>query len=399
MRRSCMPTWTRSSPPSSSGTTPGCGAGRSSSAAGWCWRPATRPRPAGVRGAMGGARARGLCPDAIVVEPRMSAYTKASKDVFEVFREHHPAGRGRLHRRGVPGRRRAAPGLRDARRDRRPAPRARCWTRSACGSPSGWPGRSSWPRWPARWPSRTVCWSSRPGPSWSSCIRCRCSGSGGSGRRAPPSCTSIGIYTVGQVAAHGRGRADLDPRARRPAGTCTRWPTTGTRAGSRSATGGGSIGSQHAMGRARHQPCRHRRRRRRAGRPGDPADARAPTAPDGRSCCGCGSTTSPGSAARAPCSGPPRTPTPSWRTVRGLVAAAMPMIESTGPHPGRHRGRQPGRRRAPCSSNCPSTNERPLGGARTPRWTASGTGSARPPSPGPCCSGATRASTMPVLPD
>ncbi|MET0966659.1 MAG: DNA polymerase IV, partial [Nakamurella sp.] len=48
----------------------------------------------GVRGAMGGGRALGLCPDAIVVEPRMSAYSKASKDVFEVFRRTTPLVEG-----------------------------------------------------------------------------------------------------------------------------------------------------------------------------------------------------------------------------------------------------------------------------------------------------------------
>jgi DNA polymerase IV len=39
----------------------------------------------GVRTAMGGAQARRLCPRAIVVAPRMSAYAEASKAVFEVF--------------------------------------------------------------------------------------------------------------------------------------------------------------------------------------------------------------------------------------------------------------------------------------------------------------------------
>jgi DNA polymerase-4 len=39
----------------------------------------------GVRTAMGGVQARRLCPQAIVVQPRMSAYTEASKAVFEVF--------------------------------------------------------------------------------------------------------------------------------------------------------------------------------------------------------------------------------------------------------------------------------------------------------------------------
>jgi DNA polymerase-4 len=39
----------------------------------------------GVRTAMSGGQARGLCPHAIVVPPRMSAYSQASKAVFEVF--------------------------------------------------------------------------------------------------------------------------------------------------------------------------------------------------------------------------------------------------------------------------------------------------------------------------
>ena len=48
----------------------------------------------GVRTAMGGRQARALCPDAIVVEPRFSAYTKASKDVFAVFRSTTPLVEG-----------------------------------------------------------------------------------------------------------------------------------------------------------------------------------------------------------------------------------------------------------------------------------------------------------------
>lgn len=44
----------------------------------------------GVRTAMGGAQARRLCPDAIVVRPRMSAYTEASRAVFEVFERTTP---------------------------------------------------------------------------------------------------------------------------------------------------------------------------------------------------------------------------------------------------------------------------------------------------------------------
>jgi DNA polymerase IV len=48
----------------------------------------------GVRTAMGGRQARQLCPQAIVVEPRMSAYSAASKAVFEVFEDTTPLVEG-----------------------------------------------------------------------------------------------------------------------------------------------------------------------------------------------------------------------------------------------------------------------------------------------------------------
>jgi DNA polymerase-4 len=44
----------------------------------------------GIRTAMGGTEARRLCPWAVVVRPRMSAYTEASKAVFEVFDQTTP---------------------------------------------------------------------------------------------------------------------------------------------------------------------------------------------------------------------------------------------------------------------------------------------------------------------
>jgi DNA polymerase IV len=44
----------------------------------------------GVRTAMSGSQARRLCPMAIVVPPRMSAYSEASRAVFEVFRSTTP---------------------------------------------------------------------------------------------------------------------------------------------------------------------------------------------------------------------------------------------------------------------------------------------------------------------
>src|SRR5215475_13676353 len=48
----------------------------------------------GVRTAMSGRVARALCPDAIVVEPRFSAYSQASKDVFGVFHDTTPIVQG-----------------------------------------------------------------------------------------------------------------------------------------------------------------------------------------------------------------------------------------------------------------------------------------------------------------
>jgi DNA polymerase-4 len=47
-------------------------------------------RACGVRGAMGGRQALALCPDAIVVPPRMDAYSAASRAVFAVFDDTTP---------------------------------------------------------------------------------------------------------------------------------------------------------------------------------------------------------------------------------------------------------------------------------------------------------------------
>ena len=44
----------------------------------------------GVRTAMGGTQARRLCPHAVVVSPRMSAYSEASRAVFEAFEHTTP---------------------------------------------------------------------------------------------------------------------------------------------------------------------------------------------------------------------------------------------------------------------------------------------------------------------
>jgi DNA polymerase-4 len=48
----------------------------------------------GVRTAMGAKLARRLCPDAVVVSPRMSAYSEASKALYEVFEDATPLVEG-----------------------------------------------------------------------------------------------------------------------------------------------------------------------------------------------------------------------------------------------------------------------------------------------------------------
>lgn len=51
-------------------------------------------RACGVHGGMGGRQAKRLCPDAVVVPPRMQAYVDASKAVFDVFRDTTPVVEG-----------------------------------------------------------------------------------------------------------------------------------------------------------------------------------------------------------------------------------------------------------------------------------------------------------------
>ncbi len=48
----------------------------------------------GIQTAMGGRQARRLCPHAVVVPPRMTAYSEASKAVFEVFEDTTPLVEG-----------------------------------------------------------------------------------------------------------------------------------------------------------------------------------------------------------------------------------------------------------------------------------------------------------------
>ena len=81
-------------PRSSSATTRGC-SGRPVIVGGGVVLAASYEAKAhGVRTAMGGGQARRLCPQAIVVPPRMSAYTDASRAVFAVFEDTSPLVEG-----------------------------------------------------------------------------------------------------------------------------------------------------------------------------------------------------------------------------------------------------------------------------------------------------------------
>jgi DNA polymerase IV len=51
-------------------------------------------RAHGISGGMGGRRARQLCPGAVFVEPRFSAYVEASRILFEIFERTAPAVEG-----------------------------------------------------------------------------------------------------------------------------------------------------------------------------------------------------------------------------------------------------------------------------------------------------------------
>ena len=241
--------------------------------AGSCWRPATRPRPTGSAPRWAGGEPAELCPRAVVVAPRMSAYSEASKAVYRVFEDTTPLVEGMsideafLDVRGL--RRLSGTPTEIAVRLRR----RRSASGSVCRSRSGWPEPSSSPRWRAAWPSPTACSWCRRTASWTSSTRCRSNGSGASGR-SPPASSAAGDHdrrpggTVAEAAlvsmlgrAAGRHLHALahnrDPRP--------------VQVGRRR----GSIGSQRALGRFAEIARGGRRRRRRAGRPRHPPDAAA----------------------------------------------------------------------------------------------------------------------------
>ena len=130
--------------------------------------------------------------------PRMSAYTEASKALYDVFEDMTPLVEGLsideafLDVRGME--RIAGTPVEIAVRLRR-AVRERVGLPVTVGSR----GRSSWPRSRAQWRSPTGCSSCRPTGSSSSCTRCRSSDLGrGPGDRGE--LHDRGIRTVGELA-------------------------------------------------------------------------------------------------------------------------------------------------------------------------------------------------------
>ena len=198
--------------------------------------------------------------DAVVVPPRMSAYSAASKAVFAVFRDTTPIVEGIsideafLEVGGL------LQDPRHAHRDRRPAarrgPRAGRPADHRRRGPHEVPGQGGQR---GRQAGRPAGGAARR-RSWRSCIRCRSSGCGASARSPPPSCASGSIRTVGDVARVGEAAlvSMLGAHAGRHLHALAHnHDPRRVRVGHRR----GSIGSQCALGR-RAAPVRRRSTRR-----------------------------------------------------------------------------------------------------------------------------------------
>ena len=258
----------------------------------------------GVRTAMGGRQALRLCPDAVVVSPRMDAYTPGQPRRLRRLPRHHPLVEGisideaflevgGLRRiRGAPSTIAAA------------APRRRARARSACRSRSASPAPSTSPR--------------------SSSALCKPDGLlvvpiedelrflhalpverlWGVGPVTSEKLHAVRLHTVGQVAALELRELVPADRARQRRATCTPSPTTATRAGSRPDDAGARSARSTPSAAARTPPptstaCCSASSTASPGACGRPSVRAAPSR------CGCGSTTSPAPPCRTRCRGRP----------------------------------------------------------------------------------------------
>ena len=331
---------------------------------------------------MGGAQARRLCPQAVVVPPRMSAYSEASKAVFEVFEQTTPLVEGlsideafldvrglerisgspteiaaRLRREvrervGLPitvGRRphevprQGGERGREARRPARRAARRRARRSSTRSRSSGY---GAWGRSPRR---SSATGGSRPSAQVPSSPRRRSSRSSGA---------AAGRHL--HALAHNR-----DPRRvrGRPPAALDRVPARPRPLAA--IAGGRSTPSSSGSSTASPAAC-------------------APLAGSaGRSRSGCGSTTSRARPGRTPCRRRRRRRRRSSPPRGACSPRPMPTIESRGHHPDRGRARQP-RRRQRDPARPPARSTLTTTAPWTQPSTTSATGSGRRRSPAPC---------------
>ena len=179
--------------------------------------------------------------------PRISAYTEASKAVFEVFDDTTPIVEGLSIDEAfldVSGLRRiagepidiAAGCGRGARRVGLPITVGVARTKFLAKVASG----------VAKPDGLLVV---PPDASWSSCIRCRSSGCGASARSPGASCTTAASTPSARSPRLRRGRAGRRSSGWHPGATCTRWPTTATRGRCEVGRRARSIGSQRPSAR------------------------------------------------------------------------------------------------------------------------------------------------------
>ena len=199
--------------------------------------------PSACASAMGGARARRLCPEAIVVPPRFAAYVEASKAVKAIFEDTAPTVEGVSIDEAfldVRGLRRSR-----ARRSRsRRGCAARCASRSGCRSRSASRRRSSSRRSPAAWRSPTACCSSTPTSELAFLHPLPVGRLWGVGAVTDRKLHDRGIRIVGDLAAPARPRSSRSSGARRGA-TCTTRRSTAT-CGRCAPAGGGARSARSA---------------------------------------------------------------------------------------------------------------------------------------------------------
>ena len=136
-------------------------------------------RAFGIHSAMGGGEARRRCPHAVVVPPALRRLLRGEQGGVRGLRGHHAARRADLDRRGVPRRRRPAPGQRAPPEI---AARLRAEVRDRVGLPItvGVARTKFLAKVASRRPSPTGCSSCRPTARPTSSTRCRSSGCGAS---------------------------------------------------------------------------------------------------------------------------------------------------------------------------------------------------------------------------